>query len=97
MKNVLQKIASVLKTIFGYGIMITLFVGGITFFGYIIAMFIGGETATAICVFIYEKVYKVIIYTSTSMILLGIVSMYLSNEKALTAENKKNSKEKNKA
>ncbi len=97
MKNVLQKITAVLKTVFGYGIMITLFAGGLTFFGYIIAMFIGGETATAICVFIYEKVFKVIIYTSTIMILLGIVSMYLSNEKALTADKKKRSKEKTEA
>lgn len=96
MKNVLQKIASALKTIFGYGIMITLFAGGLTLFGYIIAMFIGGETATAICVFIYEKISKIIIYTSTIMILLGIVSMYLSNEKALTTDKKKCSKEKHK-
>lgn len=97
MKNVLHKIASVLKTVFGYGIMITLFAGGLTFFGYIIAMFIGGETATAICVFIYEKVFKAIIYTSTIMILLGLIAMYLSNEKALTANKDKRSKEQTEA
>lgn len=92
MNNVINKIASVLKLIFGWGIMISLFAGGLTFLGYIIAMIIGGETATDICVFIYEKVFKVIIYLSTSMVLLGIISMYLSNEKALTASDDKKSK-----
>ena len=88
--NFIKKTASVLKLIFGYGIMISLFAGGLTFFGYIVAMIIGGEIANDICVFIYEKVFKVIIYLSTSMILLGIISMYLSNEKALTTNKKKN-------
>ena len=43
MKEKLKKISNVCKIIFGYGIMITLFVGGLTFFGYIAALIIGGE------------------------------------------------------
>ena len=52
MKNFCKKLSSILKMIFGYGIMISLFAGGLTFFGYLAALFIGGETATAICVYI---------------------------------------------
>ena len=53
MKEFAKKIAEILRTVFGYGIMICLFVGGFTFFGYLAALFIGGETATIICAFIY--------------------------------------------
>ena len=48
MKETLKKISDVFKLIFGYGIMIVLFAGGLTFFGYVIALIIGGETATNI-------------------------------------------------
>ena len=89
MKEMCKKISGVLKTIFGYGIMISLFVGGLTFFGYLVALLIGGETATAICVFIYEKIISVIIYLSTSMVILGLIAMYLGGEMALTANKKK--------
>ena len=91
MKETCKKISSVLKTIFGYGIMICLFAGGLTFFGYVAALIIGGETAAAICVFIYETIIPYIIKVSTSMVLLGLVAMYLNGEMALTS-NKKTSK-----
>ncbi len=92
MKETLTKISNVCKWIFGYGIMITLFVGGATFFGYLIALIIGGETATMICTFINEKVNPIMIYISTCMVLFGLLTMYLAGEKALTSEKKKDSK-----
>ena len=84
MKATLKKISDVFKLIFGYGIMIVLFAGGLTFFGYIAALIIGGETATAICTWIYKSFIPVIIYASTILILFGLVTMYLAGEKALT-------------
>lgn len=92
MKEICKKISAVLKTIFGYGIMICLFAGGLTFFGYLAALIIGGETATAICVFIYKAIIPYIIKTSTIMVLLGLVAMYLNGEMALTSNKKKASK-----
>ncbi|MBE6038981.1 MAG: hypothetical protein E7218_07285 [Anaerofustis stercorihominis] len=88
MKSMLNKIADIFRIIFGYGIMITLFVGGATFFGYLAALIIGGETAAAICTFIYKKLVPVMIKTTTSLVLLGLVTMYLSGEMALTAAKK---------
>ncbi len=93
MKNLLNKIIAILKTVFGYGIMIALFAGGLTFFGYLAALIIGGDVATTICAVIYEKIIPVLIYISTSMVLLGLVVMYLSGETALTSSKKKRSKE----
>ena len=92
MKEIMKKVSDFLKVIFGYGIMITLFVGGLTFFGYLAAMIIGGEIAAQICHVIYKQIIPVMIYTNTSMVLLGLVAMYLAGEKSLTPSNPKNLK-----
>ena len=92
MKNFSKKLSAVLKTIFGYGIMITLFAGGLTFFGYLAALIIGGETATLICTVIYKNIIPYISIGSTSMVLLGLIAMYLNGEVALTTSKKERSK-----
>lgn len=94
MKQILKKAVSVLRTVFGYGIMICLFAGGLTFFGYLAAMFIGGDTAVVICEVIYKKIIPIIIYASTLLVLLGLIVMYLNGEKALTADKKRAAKHK---
>jgi len=89
MKNTLKKIADVCKIIFGYGIMITLFVGGLTFFGYAVALIIGGDTAALICEWMYKRILPVVIYATTILVLFGLLTMYLSGEIALAPEKKK--------
>ena len=89
MKETFKKISEVCKLVFGYGIMITLFAGGLTFFGYVAALCIGGDTATAICVFIYKQIVPIIVYATTCLILFGLLSMYLGGEIALTSQKKK--------
>lgn len=93
MKKTLKKISDVCKIIFGYGILIALFTGGLTFFGYLAAMIIGGEAATEICVFIYKRIIPVITYLSTTMVLFGLLSMYLAGEYALTSHKHSSVKE----
>ncbi len=93
MKEKLKKISDICKIIFGYSIMITLFGGGLTFFGYVAALIIGGDAAVVICHVIYKKIIPVLIYISTVTVLFGLLTMYLANEKALTADKKKASKE----
>ena len=66
MKNVCKKISGVLRIVFGYGIMLSLFVGGLTFFGYVAALIIGGDTAAAICAFISDTVIPIIIKCTAS-------------------------------
>ena len=91
MNKKLKKLSDSLKIIFGYGIMITLFVGGLTFFGYLAALFIGGDIAALICEVIYKKIVPVMIYVTTMMILLGLMTMYLAGEKALTTSKRNES------
>lgn len=93
MKETMKKIADVFKMIFGYGIMIVLFAGGLTFFGYVAALIIGGDTAAAICKWIYKSMVPVMIYASTVLILFGLLTMYLAGEKALVPGMKKKDKE----
>ena len=84
MKETLKKISDKFKLVFGYGIMIVLFAGGLTFFGYLAALVVGGEAATAICDWIYKTFIPILIKSSTILILFGLVTMYMAGEKALT-------------
>lgn len=84
MKETMKKISDVCKTIFGYGITISLFLGGLTFFGYVIALIVGGDTAVIICNIMYKKIIPVAIYMSTGMVILGLAAMYMAGEFALT-------------
>lgn len=93
MKEFFKKVSEIFKIIFGYSIMITLFVGGLTFFGYVVALIVGGDVAAQICELIYKKIIPVMIYVNTSTVLLGLLAMYLAGEFALTpGKNKKPSK-----
>ncbi len=89
MKKYIEKIANVLGWIFGYGMMISLFIGGISAVGYIIALIIGGDTAGAICKFIYKDVYPILVFSTSVILLLGILKMYLTGQFALSASKKK--------
>ena len=88
MNKKLKRITDIFKLIFGYGIMIVLFVGGLTFFGYVAALIVGGDSATAICTWIYKSLIPPLIYTSTILILFGLLTMYLAGEKALVPDRK---------
>lgn len=84
MKHVINKITAVIDFIYGWSIFTCLFVGGLMFFGFLSAFLIGGDTAAAICHFIYNKVFKVLIYGGNIAVLLGLISMYLKNQMSLT-------------
>lgn len=89
MKQKLAKCLAVCKRLYGWGIMILLFVGGSIFFGFLAALFIGGSAAAAICDFIYVKLVPVMVVSNTVIIVLGVACLYFSGEKALMAETKK--------
>ena len=84
-----KKITEICKLIFGYGIMLVLFAGGMTFFGYVAALLIGGDAAAVICHVIYKQIIPVIVKASTILVLFGLVCMYMSGEKSLTPSEKK--------
>lgn len=79
----MKKVAQALKLVYGYGILVALFLGGATVLGYIIAMILGGEIAVIICEFIYKKLFLCLILGADVVVLIGLLSMYISNEKAM--------------
>lgn len=89
MKELLKKTGNLIKTVYGYSIVICLFAGGLTFFGYLAAFILGGNAAQAICEFIYKSVLPVIIYATSITVVLGLVSMYLCGEIALSVKDTK--------
>ena len=93
MKQMHKKIVDICKWIFGYGIMIVLFAGGLTFFGYVVALIIGGDTATEICTWLYKSCIPIIVYASTVLIVFGLITMYISGEKALVPDKGKKKQE----
>ncbi len=88
MRETLKKISFVMKKIFGWGMLISLAIGAIMFFGYVVALIIGGDIAAAICYFLYEQLAPVLIYATSILILLGLVAMYLGGEAALSGKKK---------
>ena len=82
--NTLKKISTVMKTIFGWGILLSLAVGTLMFLGYVAALIIGGDTAAAICHFIHNQATPVLIYTTSALVLFGLLAMYLGGEIALS-------------
>ena len=89
MEKIRAKIANGIKVIFGYGIMISLLAGGLSFFAYTAAFIIGGDAAAAICAFVYKKIYPALVILSTSMILLGLIKMYICGESEFKGGKKK--------
>ena len=88
MKETMKKLSDALKLVFGCGILFTLFAGGMTFFGYLAALILGGDAAAVICEVIYKKIIPVIVYATSCLVVLGLISMYLAGEKALTPSTK---------
>jgi len=79
-----KKIGDIINTIFGWGIYICLFAGGITFFGFLFAVIIGGGTGEAIAVFLHKQYFPIIIRLASFIIILGLIGMYLNKEQALS-------------
>ena len=87
-KSIRMKIADVMARIYGAGIAVALFAGALSFFGYFVAILIGGEMATQICEFIYKKVYPCIFTFASTIVLFGLLKMYIAGEKSMVPTKK---------
>ena len=86
MKEIIKKISNILQFIFGWGIFLALFVGGLTFVAYLVALIVGGNVAHNICHFIYKILYPILIYISSVSVVIGLIKMYLCGEIALSTK-----------
>ena len=79
MKSIRGKIVDGLGLIYGYGILLALLTGGLSFLGYLTAIVLGGDSAEAICTLIYQGIYPKLVYCSALIVLLGIMKVYLES------------------
>jgi hypothetical protein len=85
----MKKIGETLKSIYGWGILLVLFVGGMTSLGYFVAFCVDEKDAAIVCNFIYKGIFPYIIYSSSIVVLIGLLSMYLCGEFALSVKDSK--------
>lgn len=85
----MKKFIEILNKIFGVTIILELFLGALSVLGYIVAIIIGGDVAMQITDFIFNSYLKGVIIATSVTIGLGLLSMYLTRQKALTFESGK--------
>lgn len=82
-----EKLANVLETIFGWGIYLCLIAGGLSFFGFLTGILMGGgegSSSEALAIFLQKQYFPIIIKCASITIGVGLATMYLKNEKALS-------------
>lgn len=89
-----QKFIDILNKTFGFCIYVALLAGGLAFFGFLIAIIIGGANGESLAVAINGKYFPLVIRVASIAIGVGLISMYLGNEQALSlAADKKEAEE----
>ena len=91
----MKKFSNILLIIFAIGVLLTLLAGALTLVGFIVAMCIGGEVATQMSVFIHKTFFPYVIRFTSIFVGVGLIGMYFSKTKALTASDNNSSEEKN--
>ena len=85
----MKKVSDILLKIFAYGILICLFAGGFSLVGYLIGLIIGGENAENLCAWVFKTYLPWVIKATSVFTGIGLIGMYLSRQKALTATSEK--------
>ena len=85
-----KKITDIMEYIYGIGVFLALFAGGISCIGYIVALIVGGELATNICTFIYKELYPILFGFASCTALFGLLKMYVAGEKSMVPNKRKN-------
>lgn len=81
----MKKFTNILLRFFAYGIIACLFAGGLSLVGYLIALIIGGKAATNLCAWVFDTYLPWVIKATSIFTLIGLIGMYLSKQRALTA------------
>ena len=88
------KIAKLCNVVFGYGMLIAMFVAFILFVGFVAAFFIGEDAAAALTTFLYKTLLPKTYVLAVIASFFGIVGMYLHGEKAMLMSKKPKNKAK---
>lgn len=89
MKEKMKRLSAKFRMVFGYLMMISLFAGSLLALLFLAALLIGGETAAAIAAFAYKIFARFLIVVTSVGIMIGLLSMYLNGDTALTPEKRR--------
>lgn len=78
-----------LNKAFGYMVFIALMLGGLSFFGFVAAFILGPESGCALAVAIKGQYFPWVIRFGTLTVAIGLISMYLNGEEALSLKSDK--------
>lgn len=81
-----QKLAAVLKRVYGLGQTALIGATLLILLGYIAAFIIGGETAVTIDTFLYGKVLPVLFFIAVALAFVGILVLYLTGYRTFRFE-----------
>ncbi len=81
----MKKFTDILLKIFAYGIVACLFAGGLSLLGYLVGMALGPERAEPLCKWVFKTYLPWVIKITSVFTGIGLLGMYLSKQKALTA------------
>lgn len=82
----MKKLTDLLLKVFAYGIIASLFAGGLSLVGYLVGLVIGGEAATHLCAWVFKTYFPCVIKATSVFTGIGLIGMYLSKQQALTAK-----------
>ena len=87
-----EKIYNIMNRVYGATMFVAFFGGVLPLIPYIIAVIIGGSTGEAISLFLYKQYYPWIIALASVAVVIGLITMYIGKQQALSAKSFKKGK-----
>lgn len=79
-----KNLAGLLNNVFGWGILVALIAGAMSFFGFLAALMMGGKGGEAFSIFLQKQYFPLLIRFTSVMIGIGLLAMYAGKEQALS-------------
>ena len=79
-----QKLLNLCKTIYGWGMTISFFAGGLPVVPFVFAIAIGGSWGEGVAVFLYRQYYPCVILLASICMVIGLIAMYLEKQQGLS-------------
>lgn len=79
-----KNFAGLLNNIFGWGILMALIAGAMSFFGFLAALMMGGKGGETFAIFLQKQYFPLLIRFTSIIIGIGLLAMYAGKEQALS-------------
>lgn len=87
-----KKLYNVMNRIYGATMFVAFFGGILPLIPFVVALIIGGSTGESIALWLYNSYYPVIIALASIAVVIGLITMYIGKESALSTKSFKKGK-----